>query len=105
MGAGVGWREEKAPLLTPGVVESGFLQELLTDCNFSGTSFGGNRQMHLALVRDRRGESKNNSGGAATQCECRAGNRMPMAGAGGGDCDEVPLYQSHWGSSRQPSLR
>lgn len=105
MGAGVRWREEEAPLLTPGVVESGFLQELLKDCNFSGTNFGGNRQMHLALVRDRREESKNNRGRAATQRECRAGNRIPMAGAGGGDCDEVALYQSHLGSSRQPSPR
>lgn len=102
MGAGVGWREEEAPLLTPGVVESGFLQELLKDCNFSGTNFGGNCQMHLALVRDRRGESKNNRGRAATQCECRAGNRIPMAGAGGGDCDEAALYQSHTRVARAP---
>lgn len=96
------WREEEAPLLTPGVVESGFLQELLKDCNFSGTNFGGNCQMHLALVRDRRGESKNNRGRAATQCECRAGNRIPMAGAGGGDCDEAALYQSRTRVARAP---
>lgn len=55
------WLEEEAPILSPEEwCSPGFLHELLKDCSFGRTNFGGNRQMHLALVRDRpKGEAKN----------------------------------------------
>lgn len=69
--AGRGGSHSPASFLPPpGVVQPGFLQELLKDCSFGWINFGGNRQMHLALVRDRpKGEAKNIRGRAATQRE------------------------------------
>lgn len=102
-----GWLEEEgpmSPLPLQGVVQPGFLQEFLKDCSFGRTSFGGNQQMHLALVRDRpKGEAKNISGRAATQRERPAGNLIPMVGAL--VVTVTSFCTSPLGSPRQQSLR